>query len=390
MKRIPDDKLVPAARDAWEDQLGKDMGGGVFINVTARMPVDRNKVRRAEYDPGAGRFILDDRNGKILLPPMDADMTATVIKCLYDGEEGRREISESFNIDPNTLERYRGKRSVGSYESPNTVLLGCKYLWDTRAGQLLINADDLLCRITAGKNREGRDLTKDYGWASLFQMTLDHPFTKSVVTPPGSGRPNYDARFWIAPNEIRLRRSGDELKFEDISFRFFTETIRFDSRQYFRGAPVPNPGADSFSVYFNRNFERFSGLILKGEMMGRPVRPLEELKELARIVSAVRWIRGVDGGNQIPMDISWARGRATKRYVTPFEIEAFSREGFDNMVRDMRLPVTIYNEYGISRILYASDKRDLYEYDRTGQLRKITRVESNRETVILDVWRTNR
>lgn len=367
---------------AWEGEFGKDMGGGVFINETAKIPLNRNNISKAEYDLESGRFILYQGSKKIFLPPMDADMTATIIKCLYYGEKGRQDISESFNIDPVTLARVQGKTYIGPYDNRYAVLFGSKNLWDTKVGKILIDSDHLLVCIMYGKNLLGREIMNGYGFPSLYHLMLDHPVMIEAFKGTKKTRRTYDTRVWITPNEISLKLSGNNLEFEDVSFRLFTETIRFTSEQYFKGDLIPNPGADVFRHYFNNHFNKFSGLIWKtDEKTGNPVKPFEELKEVAKIVGIVRWIKGIDNKSAIPMNTSWVKTFPIKNFLTPSSVDDFSMT-LDGMENRIQPPIKIYNQYGISRAIDEAGRVDKYEYYESGQLKRKTRLENNRETVI--------
>jgi YD repeat-containing protein len=208
---------------------------------------------------------------------------------------------------------------------------------------------------------------------------FDHPIMTEGLN--GSHNRTYEARIWISPDAVNLNLEGDNLEFDKVSFRLFTETVRLTSSSFFKGNYIPNPGADVFSEYFNDHFEKFSGLVLRtDEQTGNPVRPLEELKDVAKISGVVLWIKE----NNISMGTSWAQTFPMQKVNTESAVDDFLFTKEDLELR-MKYPITIYNQYGISRYIDAAGTVEKYEYYKSGQLKRKTRIENGQETVLWEL-----
>lgn len=352
-----------AMKSAMDSAWPQDKAGGVFINRTVEISgLDRSSVSRAEYRLNEKRFALYENSGKTwLLPPMDPDMVAVVIKCLYHQPSSRREIAVSLGIDPVNMGRYSAVQP--DYDK---VLFGCEALHDTEVGRILIDADDMNNNLWQGMNHDGEILTEKFGYHSLLQMTLDHPANNEIINVDFMKR-KIDVRVWIRPETIVLYKAGEnDLQFRPVSFRMFSETIIMDSPKSFTGTHMPNPGADVFTAFFSNNFSKFVSYPLRTEEhTGRIIRPLLEVQEVARIVSVVRWVKGEGLGKPaIQMETSWASGYGVKKVPTDRQLYHTSLTPI--LKTEIRGPIVIYNEYGPSRIIDNSGhiKRVKYENGR--------------------------
>jgi hypothetical protein len=359
--------------------FGDEMGGGVFVNEAAKIPVNRSIISKVEYDLNTGRFILFSENKKLVTPPLDPEMVAVVINCLYYGQGERKEIAMSFNIDPVNMGRV--VTGMFGYEK---VLFGCDYLQDTEIGRILIDSDDLIGSIWMGKNRAADLLTRKYNYHSLIQLTLDHPVTVQLIknTPPAERM--IDMRVWIRPKEVRLYRSlEDRLEFDDVSFEMFSETVRLDSPNFFKGMRFSNPGADVFTAFFNSNFKKFVDIPLRiDEKTSRPVIPLHELKKVAHIVGVVKWIQGDGQENPILMDTGWVKGFRVRKVQTYRHLPLISLR---DVKKETKGPITIYNEHGPSRIIDEQGRMSKVKYDQHGKFKEIVQVKEDKEGRIIEI-----
>ncbi|MGO9317895.1 MAG: hypothetical protein ACLPXT_11690 [Terracidiphilus sp.] len=355
---VNDIKIAPIYSGAAKVFSEDEMGGGVFLDEPARLPIDAHSVTGAEYDPALGRFVLHQNGTSLFLPRTDPSHTATVIHCLYNPEP-RNKIAVSEDIDPINKGDLTNTAPFGS----DQVMFGCQNLWNSDAGRILIDSDDLLAHIWMGKNRRGDDLTRIYKFHSAAQLTLD-------LAPPGKeqdGKPVW-TRYWIRPKSISAHLVGNELVFTPIPFELFTSTIQLPSPRAFRGVAYSNPGADVFSAFFNLNFERFAHLVLReDEETGREIKPFEELRDLAMIAGIVSWIR--DSG--IPMNTAWASDYPVARALTRHNLPRL----YPHIVEsEIVPPIVIYNQYGPSRIIDKSGRMVRYDYDSAGNFMKLVRV----------------
>ena len=348
-------------------------GGGVFLDRVAEMPIASNTVIRAEYDLGLGRFVLHQSGRRLFLQQTDPDLTATVVSCLYYPEP-RNKVAVSMNIDPVSMGIVR--TSVYDHDE---VLFGCERLWNTEAGRILIDADDLLARIWMGKNRLGEDLTRKYHYHSLAQMMLDHPMMPDMAHDVPLVNRKINMRVWIRPERIFTRLIGNDLVFDDVAFHLYTETLTKSDPRMFQGAAYPNPGADVFAAFFNQNFSRFAHMAVRDDdRTGRKFRPFEELPEVARIAGVVSWIKN----SGIPMDASWAAGYPVAETLTRPNLPIIP---VHDVEKEITPPIVIYNQYGPSRVIDKKGRMFMYTYDDTGRFVKLVRITKDDKGHIIEM-----
>lgn len=367
-------KPMDAASTGVDVFSGRRKGGGVFLDRVAEMPIAANTINRAEYDLGLGRFVLYQSGRRLLLPQTDPDLTATVVSCLYEPEP-RNKVAVSMGIDPVS----RGLlRSSALYH--DEVLFGCERLWNTEAGRILIDSDDLLNSIWMGKNRLGEVLTRIYHYHSLAQIMLDHPMMPEMAHE-GSLVINkkINMRVWIRPERITTRLIGNELVFDDVTFHMYTETLTKSNPRIFKGDAYPNPGADVFAAFFNQNFSRFAHMTVRDDdHTGRKIRPFEELSEVAKIAGVASWIK--DSG--IRMDASWATGYPVAGTLTRSNLPIIT---VHDVEKEITPPIVIYNQYGPSRIIDENGRMFMYKYDDTGRFVKMIRITKTDDGHIIEV-----
>ncbi len=318
---------------------------------------------------------------------MDPDLAAVVIRCVFD-TGSRNQIAMSFNVDPVTFElpeNYivgRGVRGVLGSGSAiyRKTLLGCPFLEHNRAGRILIDADDALGALWNGINRKGELLTRKLGYASLIQLTLDHPVTQEILADQPVEVGSHDMRVWIQPKEIRLKESQSlfgrlfggssmDLEFEPTELQMFSETVRLSTTKAFRGSAVPNPGANLFTAFFNANFDKFRDFALYDDSAGRTIYPLQDAVELARTVAVVNWMKA--RRYELQIDAMALEGRVVQRTSTPAWIPA---PDLVPVLADIRGPITVYNQYGPSRLIDADSSEVDVIYDADGRMTKMVRV----------------
>lgn len=349
----------------------QEKGGGVFLDEPAAVPVDPAAVQWAEYDLSQGRFVLHLAGRSILLPATDPAATATITGCLYDPPP-HNIAATSMNIDPATM----GRLTTGIDDE---VLFGCERLWNTEAGRILIDSDDLLSHIWMGKNRNGDLLTREFHYHSLAQTILDHPMMAALSSDAPRDKSEMDMRVWIRPEKVTLHTVGDELEFDPVSFHLFTETVHLANPKVFKGAAFPNPGADVFAQFFDENFSLFAPMTLRtDEHTGREIKPFEELPDLARIAAIVLWIRN----SNIHMDASWAA-----QYPVPYALtrHILTRIRMHDVEKEIDPPIVIYNQFGPSRIIDSEGRIFLYKYDQDGHFVKMVRARKDEDGRIVEM-----
>lgn len=371
----------------WARAFGDEDGGGVFLTETARVPLDRLRVRQAEYDVRGQRFILYEGDRRWLAPRMDPDIVAVVSRCLYSAAR-EQAVAVSFGIDP-----VNNGRKADPTRDHEVVLFGCPYLEDTRLGEILIDADDLLGSLWYGKNRyrHGEHLTRTLGYHSLLQLTLDHPVNNDIVKNVPFLKREIDMRVWIRADPIAFRRARPEsahrLEPDQVSLKMFSETIRLASPHVFRGEVVGNPGADVFTGYFNKNFGRFVDTPLRGHPTRETVRPFRDLMEAAYVTGLVKWIKGNGGERQIPMDVSWTRTYTVAPVKTPLGVPI---PPLKDVPKEIRGPIVVYNQFGPSRLIDADGRTLLVKYDQGGRMTEMVRVEGGIEVPGSSIRRVRR
>jgi YD repeat-containing protein len=356
---------VTAARLAFGEYSREEDGGGVYINETAAVPLPRSRISLVQYDTACNRFVLHAGDKRFWTPPMDPERTAVAIQCLDDRETEPKQLAMSFDIHPVTM-----KRVISGIYGYQSVLFNCPHLEDTELGSILIDADKLLESIWMGKNREGDNLTKKHHYHSLAQMALDHPAIAAIIQKKPAAQIDMGMRWWIRPAPVKMHLSGDTLAFGDISFRMFTETVRFQDPRWFKGEFVPNPGADAFCRYFNDHYPSFEDFVGRiDDHTGREIRPFKELKEVVKIVAFLRWVIGASGETGITMDTSWAYRYGVKKVRTPGDVISIA---LHNVESEIQPPIQIYNQYGLSRVIDRNGRTTWFKYDGNGQLKSIT------------------
>ncbi len=348
-------------RVAFSEAGREEDGGGIYLNETALVPLNRKDVSGARYDTNTERFILQVKGRQVFTPPMDPELTAVAIRCLKSLEPGQRQLAMSLDIDPVNMRRI--EPAIYGHQS---VVFNSKYLEDTQLGLTMLNSDMLLESIWMGKNREGVDLAKTYNYHSLSQTMLDHPAVIDILQR--NPNPKFGFRWWIKPTGIEMYLSSrDTLSFRDVSFQMFTETIRFQepNPKWFKGEFVPNPGADVFCKYFNENFRKFEGFPMPDVNTGRSIQPFKQLKEAAKITGFLRWLMGAHGEAPIQMDTTWAERYPVKKIDTPGDVLPIL---LHDVEKEIRVPIQIYNEYGLSRMIDEKGRTTRFIYDRNGRL----------------------
>lgn len=357
-----------------------EMGGGVFLDEPASLPANPHAVAYAEYDLNLNRFALHLNGGeRILFPPTDPSRTATVTRCLFNPPP-RNRVCVSEGIDPVK----KGDLSSTAPLFHDQVLFGCQDLWDSDAGRILIDSDDLLSHLAfQGKNREGDNLMQRFDYHSLTQITLDHPINQPIAPDAPADDKLLAMRIWIRPSSISARQVGSELIFDDIPFQVFTSTVKLPGPRDFHGTAYPNPGADIFSAIFDRNFESFAHMVLRrDEETGEEIHPFEDLRQLALIVGIVSWIKD----SSISMDTSWAAQYPVARAITRRNLPQASRNTVESEIVP---PIVIYNQFGPSRIIDKNGDVFRYEYDSGGRFIRMVRITKDRYGHTVEVTETH-
>ena len=376
-RRLPSVLTREEQQDLSIAAFGDEEGGGVFLNRTATMPFKRQEISKAEYNLNTKRFVLHRHGKKILLPVMDSNMVAAATKCLYYGGE-RDQVAVSMMIDPIDKKRMRA-----SFPGHSRVLFGCKHLWNTELGRILIDADDILTMIWQGRNRRGENLTQKYRYTSLIQMTLDHPATIALINNQDFDDMETGIRIWIRPAQIegQLSPQGAEVWFKDVSFEMLSETVRLSSPKFFTGSLIPNPGADAFVEYFNTEFHRFENIPSREKGDGTVIRPLQEIKAAAIVVGVLRWIKGMQGQQPIPMDIAWV---ADYRIATDRTRHSLPDIKLGDVEAEIIPPIVIFSEHGPSRMINADGKMSKVYYDARGEFLKVLPVKKTSDGKIIE------
>jgi YD repeat-containing protein len=252
--------------------------GGVSISKTAELMTSISDIAGAVFDQKTGQIILYGKKERSL-PQMHLDDLAVAIRSVYGlGEKGEEDPGISLDSDPAS-----SKMKATYYgETQNT-----------RFGQVMLEADELLKQLIVGKDGAGKKLKAHvHGYRNLFDLCKKNNYFPRDLT----------CRMWFVPERISLIQSedGTSMQFDDVRMQVLTESK-------FQGKERQDPVAEKFATHFTQNYDAYSQEF--------PI--LQDLKRLGKITGVVKWIKEQD----IPFDLSFFKNYIPEFIHTPTYVD---------------------------------------------------------------------
>lgn len=303
--------------------------GGISLVTSATFPVKAEDVAGATFDRATNRIVLRMRDGTSRrLPPMDPELVRIAYDCLY----GRGVAPElSIGVDPNP-----GSINPGRPGRIRVHYIGA--IAGTRLGRIMLDADQLLARLTFG----GSDVIDGLGLRGSGLHTLAELFPDRYAAPT---IPRYgDSRVYLVPSRVALAEAGaGELRFADVRF-----DIRLD--------PF-GPAEEHFARAMAARWD---------DLLPAPGgAPFRELVAAAKIVAVFNWLER----HLVPFDDSLAEVEV-RRFFTPRDL--VPAPPTDRRSLRPALPLMMYGRNGIERVFTANgaETRLIYRDGRVAEVRR--------------------
>lgn len=303
--------------------------GGISLVTSATFPVKAEDVAGATFDRATNRIVLRMRDGSARrLPPMDPELVRIAYDCLY----GRGIAPElSIGVDPNP-------RPINAGRPGRVRVHYVGAIAGTRLGRIMLDADQLLARLTFG----GSDVIDGLGLPGSGLHTLAELFPDRYAAP--TIRRYGNSRVYLVPSRVALAEAGaGELRFADVRF-----DIRLDPF-----GPAEEHFARAMAAHWDELLRAPGGA------------PFRELVEPAKIVAVFNWL----DGHLVPFDDSLAEVEV-RRFFTPMDLVP-DRPTDRGSLRPA-LPLVMYGRDGIERVFGAdgAETRLIYRHGRVAEVRR--------------------
>ncbi|HJQ23988.1 MAG TPA: RHS repeat-associated core domain-containing protein [Blastocatellia bacterium] len=256
--------------------------GGVYLDQTAKVIGELGRISGAIYDPAKGQLVLvGDKNTE--LPPMRADYLAAALRAAYS--ESPHE--PGMTIDPNP-QNPRG---------PVMLVIFFGNTENTRLGWTMFEAD----RVMKGYSVGSDNLSK----RPVQSAVADYQSVTAMGLRDGVDSPGLWSRFWLVPEPVTARVSGDGqmILFDPIKMRVKTETMRLQGGKLIPAGDVKDAHAEAFAAHFTSHYDEFA--------RENPI--YAELQQVTQAVALAKWMRQ----QGVPLDWNLVRGLGGSPYPTP-------------------------------------------------------------------------
>jgi YD repeat-containing protein len=284
--KVDDDRAFLDPFDTIEKQLG-----GVKISPNVEFIGELGNITGAVYDPEKELFVLlsDENQGNEGLS-ISAEDFAVALKLVF----GENSQDAQFTLDPFDPENPRGELLRAVY-IPDDILS------DTSFGKALFDADWLLKQYSFGvKVDENGNITDRENTVEGFKSIIDLIFE----APNDNDSEETWSRFWITPDIVKLKQSGNTIEFDTVTMRVNAKKIIPDpsAPQGFRDVEANSPVATEFAEIFTSLYDQIS--IESPEF--------ERIRDLTKAVAIAKWMKR----NNIPVDMDWVDIYSNKQIET--------------------------------------------------------------------------
>lgn len=335
--------LEQAVKDFGEGRAG---AGGISLHKAATLitPLDMSKARRAVFEDG--RLLLLYGNRRIAFPPLDPEYLALAIRSIYGGEGLVR--GKLITEEPNAVVIKTGReqfgdlvwkkeflpspwapvpvgRSVGLSLGPGLGALSqpepstdrITYygpIKNTRMGKVLLEADMLLFTLITGVDwRTGLPLPPPNVEGFMTSLEREARRAHAPAAKEKKERPPEKAtdekKWWHegtwfvwVPGQftLRLARDGKAFEFVEARMRLTTWSVIEEN---------VDPDDKGLARHTTEHYQE----------LARAFPVLKDLEEVAKAVTVVRWLKK----NNVPADLSWAKGYRIQKVDTPENVRRF-------------------------------------------------------------------
>jgi RHS repeat-associated protein len=256
--------------------------GGVYLDQTAKLIGELGAIRGAVYDPPSGQLLLvGDKTTR--LPAMKPEDLAAALRAVYS--ESPHEPGMTIDPDPqNPL-------------APDMRVIFFGHTENTRLGWVMFEADRVMKGYSIGRD----NITKE-------KVACSVPYYQSVTAmglADGQYNPGLWSRFWLVPEPVTARVSGDghAILFNPVTIRVRTETMRWENGKLVPAGNIKDPHAEAFAAHFTQHYDDFA--------REHPV--YAELKQVTQAVALAKWMKQ----QGIPVDWNFIRLFAGQPFPTP-------------------------------------------------------------------------
>jgi YD repeat-containing protein len=256
--------------------FGQQLGG---IELSLAAQGDIGPISGAVYDPESGSIVLLSNSSNAAFSGIKAEDFAVAMSLVYsDSPE-----EAAFSLDPADPKNPRGPWLQKVYY-PDGILAGTDF------GKAMFAADWLLKQYSFGvvveQGKPQRVRTSSVpGYQSVAALSLANEHK--------ANQPATMSRFWIVSREMKIRREGSAIIFDEASMGVKTkrQVLNPNSKT---GLSDDDSVKDPIHEEFARRFtEHFDELAAESP-------ELERVRELAKAVALAKWMRQ----NNIPVDLA--------------------------------------------------------------------------------------
>jgi|GEM_PF-5998377 len=336
--------LISVAR---EKKANESRVGGVTLTKPASVPIDASDIVQLVVTPNRRLAFLTRSGRSILLPDYNAQITAAACACVYGDRPP--EISLTLADDSGT-----------PYKIVQYISQPLRF---TRLGDLMLEADRVLADVAFGDRVSYRAPSGIPNYHPYMEIIQDHEAFRSG---------KIGIRTWIVPAAIDTKMNGDELTVERTMMAVRFEA--FDTKrttEYFSSYTEPGRHDAAGEFVASALTARFGSLEEE-----YPV--LRELSRAAAVVGILIWARQhnilptqatfndiLAGGYRQDGDRNTISGDG-RRYLTSGgeSHEVLPVPGDRKIsVAQLSRPLPVFNEWGLSRIIWDDNTESRIEYN---------------------------
>jgi HEAT repeat protein len=356
--------------------------GGVSLSKPAEVPLDPADIRELRFQfpytvwsrgvPYEGFSFLMKSGEKIYLPQLDPVIEANAVLCVYNDVMVMPEISISSQKDDEGI-----TWKLVDYKKGQDIL---PY---TRLGHEMLDADRFVGDLAFGNTDTYRPPPTIKNYHPYFELALDNKLFM------GGKR---GIRAWLVPSVIRTELYVDRLQYEEIRMAYRFEAFDLaDSERYFAGQVqgYSDPAGEFLSAQLTDNYKDlevffpelvrlreiagFTGIIIWARQNKIPINS-SSLETALRVSSENRIMPGENNLLQVK------RFRGDRCYVhrNPVGVESTPK------LKDVKRPTPVFNEFGLSRLLWTDGNETEIEYDENGRIKRLIGRQKDATNVLYD------
>lgn len=341
--------------------------GGVTLTKPATVPLDASGIKALDYRNGRYVFRRGWREPVELPGQLHREISAAAIGSVYDVRVEGQPADEPSDRPPElTMMPFvdeHGKQWTAIGYIPRVV-------GQTRLGDLMLEADRILGDLAFGE-------TEDY--QAPAEIPNYHAYVELALDNEALRQDRHRLRVWMVPAAVETSLEGARLKVDacSIAVRFESYPTDMEHKYYQENADVAvrDPAGEFLGAQLTAYFDALAEK--------NPVS--QDLKQAAALVGVLIWARQnnieLSSGAVRQVKKDYRRYEKTRVYGEPKRrsrtiegkewelVPAGKMRQLDSA--DLSRPAIVFNEHGISRLLWEDRTESRLKYDKAGRVSRL-------------------